>query len=143
VLTIAGEISGGQACVRVLVVDDRSVFRDVICRLVDAAQGLDLLAAAESGETAVAAVTELEPDMVIMDVAMPGIGGIAASRRIKADRPATVVVLVSATHPADLPPEIDESLADVIVWKPHLRPALLEQIWVTHRSPRGGGISSS
>src|SRR2546429_207974 len=95
-------------------------FRRVAGSSVRPSRGPALLAARDSGEPAVAAVSELEPDMVIMDVAMPGIGGISASQRIKADRPTTVVVLVSATHPADLPPETDESLADVIVWKPHL-----------------------
>jgi DNA-binding NarL/FixJ family response regulator len=125
-----------QSHVGVLVVDDQSPFRDVICRLVTAARGLDLLAAADSGETAVAAVDELGPDMVIMDVAMPGIGGVGATQKIKSDRPRTVVVLVSATHPSELPPEVEGS-ADIVVWKSELRPELLEEIWFEHGSAPG------
>jgi CheY-like chemotaxis protein len=69
-----------------------------------------------------------------MDVFMPGIGGIAAARQIKASRPATIVVLVSTTHPEDLPGEAAASPADEIVWKRELRPSLLEEIWQRHRA---------
>jgi CheY-like chemotaxis protein len=139
--TLAEATSLEQSSVSVLVVDDQSSFRDVICRLVDAARGLDLLAAADSGESAVTAVGELEPDMVVMDVSMPGIGGVAATGQIKTDRPRTVVVLVSATHPSELAPEVGECPADAVVWKRELRPALLEEIWFEHRSPPAGTSS--
>ena len=114
---------------RVLTVDDQEGFRAIIGRLVDAARGMDLMAEADSGEGAVAVARELVPDMVVMDVVMPGIGGIEAARMIKAEQPAIVVVLVSTTHPDDLPREAAESGVDDIVWKPDLRPSLLESIW--------------
>jgi DNA-binding NarL/FixJ family response regulator len=114
---------------RVLTVDDQEGFRAIIGRLVEAAPGLDRVADADSGEGAVAAARELLADMVVMDVVMPGIGGIEAARRIKAERPATVVILVSTTHPDDLPREAAESGVDDVVWKPDLRPSLLESIW--------------
>jgi DNA-binding NarL/FixJ family response regulator len=117
---------------RVLTVDDQEGFRSIIRRLVEATPGMDPVAEADSGESAVAAARELLPDMVVMDVVMPGMGGIDAARRIKAERPATVVVLVSTTHPDDLPREAEESRADEIVWKPELRPSLLESIWRRH-----------
>lgn len=117
--------------VGVLAVDDQETFRVVLRRLVEAASGLSLLGEADSGELAVLAALELGPDMVLMDVGMPGIGGIAAALRIKTDRPATVIVLVSTTHPDDLPRGAAES-ADEIVWKPQLRPDVLESIWRSH-----------
>jgi chemotaxis response regulator CheB len=129
------------SCARVLAVDDRSAFKDVLCRLVDRAGRLDLLAVADSGESALEAVRTLQPDMVVMDVVMPGIGGAAAARTIKAGRPATVVVLVSTTHPDDLPDEVHECAADAVVWKARLRPQLLEELWFTHRRPPGTDIS--
>jgi CheY-like chemotaxis protein len=139
----AEETSRQAHCARVLAVDDRGPFRDVLCDLVRAAPALDLLAAADSGESAVEAATRLDPDMVIMDVVMPGLGGIAAARLIKATSPRTVVVLVSTTHPDDLSREGDDSLvADAVVWKPHLRPRLLEELWFSHRRPTGPGISA-
>jgi two-component system, NarL family, invasion response regulator UvrY len=114
---------------RVLMVDDQESFRTLIGSLVEATPTMDLVAEADSGEGAVAAAREVAPDMVVMDVVMPGIGGIEAARRIKAEQPATVVVLVSTTHPEDLPREAADSRADEIVWKPDLRPSLLESIW--------------
>jgi len=137
----AEDTSRQAHCAGVLAVDDRSPFRDVLCDLVRAAPSLDLLAAVDSGEAAVEAAIRLGPDMVIMDVVMPGLGGIAAARHIKAERPATVVVLVSTTHPDDLPSEIDDSLADAVVWKARLRPQLLEELWFSHRRAGGTGIS--
>ena len=129
--TLLDEPARARRGARVLAVDDRSPFREAMCRLVDAADGLELVGAADSGETAVSLAGQLRPDMVLMDVAMPGLGGIEACRAIKSARPSTVVVLVSATHPSELPCEIDESLADAVVWKPNLRPALLQELWAT------------
>ncbi len=131
----------GDCCARVLAVDDRSAFRDVLCRLVEAAGRLDLLGVADSGESAVEAVRMFRPDMVVMDVVMPGMGGAAAARSIKAEHPATVVVLVSTTHPDDLPDEVHECRADAVVWKAGLRPQLLEELWFTHHRPPGTDIS--
>ena len=74
-------------------------------------------------------------DMVLMDVAMPGLGGIEACRTIKTARPETVVVLVSATHPNELPLEVELSLADAVIWKPTLRPALLQELWTSRMRP--------
>jgi len=138
----AEDKSRREACASVLAVDDRSPFRDVLCELVRAAPSLDLLAAADSGEAAVDVAARLGPDMVIMDVVMPGLGGVAAARVIKARCPATVIVLVSTTHPDDLSGAVEESLADAVVWKPHLRPQLLEELWFSHRRPAGPGISA-
>jgi DNA-binding NarL/FixJ family response regulator len=114
---------------RVLAVDDQEGFRAIMRRLVEAAHGLDLVAEANCGEDAIVAAAEFEPDMVVMDVVMPGTDGIDAARRIKSQRAATVIVLVSTTHPDDLPPEAAGLHVDAIVWKPDLRPSLLESIW--------------
>jgi DNA-binding NarL/FixJ family response regulator len=117
---------------RVLIVDDDPGFRAVIVQLVQAADGLRSVGAVGSGEDAVVAVAELRPDLVLMDVVMPGLGGIGAARQIKETSRSTVVVLVSTTHPEDLPREARECLADEIVWKSDLRPALLQEIWQRH-----------
>jgi DNA-binding NarL/FixJ family response regulator len=118
---------------RVLAADDDAAFGAVVVQLVDAAPGLDCLGVVSSGEDAIEKAVELEPDLVLMDVAMPGLGGIEAARRIKEARSATVVVLISTTHPDDLPRAAGECRADAIVWKADLRPALLEEIWRKHR----------
>ncbi len=117
---------------RVLIVDDDSGFRALVVQLVEAANAFESVGAVGSGEAAIAAVAELRPDLVLMDVVMPGLGGIGAARRIKESSPSTLVVLVSTTHPDDLPREARQCLADEIVWKSDLRPALLQEIWQRH-----------
>ena len=123
----------------VLAVDDQPTFRSAVHRLVAAAPSLVLVGEAESGEAAVALARELEPDLVLMDVRMPGIGGLAAAAAIKEMRESTVVVLTSTTPPDELPHEAAHSLADEIVWKGELRPKLLEEIWHRHTSGRQDG----
>lgn len=115
------------ACV--LAVDDQAVARSALLHLIEETSTLTVVGEAGSGEAAVLLVQELEPDLVLMDVRMPGLGGIGATRAIKGIRPATVVFLVSTTHPDELPREARECLADAIVWKRDLRPKLLDEMW--------------
>jgi two-component system invasion response regulator UvrY len=121
------------ACV--IAVDDQPCFRTVLREVVGATSELIVVGEAESGEAAVDLVLDVEPDMVLMDVRMPGIGGIEATRRIKALRPSTIVVLVSTTHP-DALRSSDEPLGDEFVWKNELRPKLLDDIWRRHGGAR-------
>jgi DNA-binding NarL/FixJ family response regulator len=116
----------------VITVDDQASVRRALRSLVEATSGLDLVGEAESGEAAVDLVPELEPDLVLMDVRMPGLGGIAATRAIKAMRPDTLVFLISATHPDELPRAASECSADRILWKGELRPTLVDEIWAQH-----------
>jgi DNA-binding NarL/FixJ family response regulator len=127
----------------VLAVDDQAFFRTVLRQLVSATSSLVIVGEADSGERAVELVRELQPDLVLMDVRMPGLGGIAATRRIKELRSETVVVLLSTTRPEDLRPEAEECSADEIVWKSDLGPTLLDDIWRRRRGePRPATPSS-
>ena len=118
---------------RVLAVDDQAPFLAVLRDLVGAAAELEAVGEAQSGELAVQAVRELEPDMVLMDVRMPGMGGIAAARQIKEYRPSTLMVLISTARPDELPPEADDVFADAVIWKSELEPRLLDEMWLRHR----------
>ena len=118
---------------RVLAVDDQTSFLAVLRDLVSATRELEAVAEADSGERAIEAARDTEPDMILMDVWMPGIGGIAAAREIKASRPSTLVVLISTTHPDELPLQPDDTPADAVVWKSQLEPRLLDDIWLRHR----------
>ena len=119
-----------------LAVDDQSPFLAVLRDLVSATRELEGVAEADSGERAIEVVRETAPDIVLMDVWMPGMGGIAAAREIKAFRPSTLVVLISTTHPAELPLEPDDVSADAVVWKSQLAPGLLDDIWLRYRDQR-------
>ena len=119
-----------------LAVDDQSRFLSVLRDLVHATSELEAVAEAHSGERAIEAVRQTEPDIVLMDVWMPGMGGIAAAREIKACWPSTLVVLISTTHPDELPLEPDDMSGDAVVWKSELAPRLLDDIWLRYRDQR-------
>jgi two-component system, NarL family, invasion response regulator UvrY len=68
--------------IRVLTVDDQDVFRSVLRDVIEVTPGFRLIGEADSGEAALEAVQEVRPQLVLVDVRMPGIGGIEAARRI-------------------------------------------------------------
>jgi DNA-binding NarL/FixJ family response regulator len=119
--------------VKILAVDDHRGFREVLRDLIAAAPGFVLVGQASSGEEAVRAAERLMPELVFMDVAMPGMGGIEATQAILSRRPDVVVVLISVDDPT-LHPEAS-ALGDAIVCarKQDLRPQQLKEIWTAHQ----------
>jgi DNA-binding NarL/FixJ family response regulator len=118
---------------RLLAADDSRAFLALLRDVVRATSQVEQVGEARSGELAVEAAKELEPDIVLIDVRMPGLGGIAAAQLIKARRPATLVVLISSTHPDDLPPDDCAAGVDALLWKNQLHPSLLDEIWLRYR----------
>ncbi|MFC4948335.1 response regulator [Pseudonocardia sp. GCM10023141] len=88
--------------VRLLVVDDQPAFRAVVARVLARLPGFELAGEAGSGEEAVTAAGVLRPDMVLMDVHLPGIDGIEAAAGVVRIAPGTVVVLCSTYDIDDL-----------------------------------------
>jgi DNA-binding NarL/FixJ family response regulator len=90
--------------VRVLVADDQEPFRRAARAVIAAAPGFTLVGEASSGEEAVSLAAALLPDLVLLDVRMPGIGGAEAARRIAGaeagGRIAGPLVVLVSTHPA-------------------------------------------
>lgn len=80
---------------RVLVADDHPIFRDGLRTMLLSAPDMELVGQASTGEEAVALAAELRPDVVLMDIQMPGTGGIEATRRITADEPDANVLMVT------------------------------------------------
>ncbi|MCE3555967.1 response regulator transcription factor [Pseudonocardia sp. RS11V-5] len=90
------------ARVRVLVVDDHRPFRFAAAAVVRRMPGWEIAGVAETGEAAVDAVAELRPDLVLMDVNLPGIDGAEAAARVSAAAPGTRTVLCSTYRLEDL-----------------------------------------
>jgi DNA-binding NarL/FixJ family response regulator len=86
--------------VRVLVVDDQTLFRAGLARLLGTQGGVRVVGEAGDGAEAVRLVEMLEPDVVLMDIRMPGVDGIEATRRIRQARP-SVRVLILTTFQTD------------------------------------------
>ncbi|HZO64440.1 MAG TPA: response regulator transcription factor [Kribbellaceae bacterium] len=81
--------------IRVMLADDHPVYRDGLAALLGSVPGIEVVATAGTGEEAVAQAAELQPDVVVMDVQMPGIDGIEATRRVTADSPHIGVVMLT------------------------------------------------
>lgn len=82
--------------IRVLLVDDHAVVRTGFRLLIESSANVEVAGEADSGETAYQRYLELDPDVVVMDIAMPGMGGIEALRRIRSRHPQARVLALSA-----------------------------------------------
>ena len=115
--------------VRVLIVDDQLPFRVAAASVTELVEGFEVVASAASAEDALAMVDDAVPDIVIMDINLPGMSGIeAAAELCRRPRP-PFVVLVSTYAGSDLPPEARTSGAAAYVHKERFGAELLEELW--------------
>ena len=120
-----------MSTVRVLTVDDHASFRSTARALVAATEGFEVAGEVATGEEAVAAVERLHPDLVLMDVRLPGIDGYEATRQISRIRP-------EVDDPLEGHPAARRGTAP-FVRKQDLRPNVLVNLWAVHghaRKPR-------
>jgi two-component system invasion response regulator UvrY len=92
--------------IRVILVDDHGLVRHGVRRLLEDARDVEVIAEAGSGEEALALVRQLEPDVLLMDLVMPGMGGLEATRKLSRVRPATRVIVVSMQKDEVLPAKL-------------------------------------
>jgi len=88
--------------IRVLVVDDQAIIRQGLATILRYAPGIEVVGQAGDGEEALALVRASSPDVVLMDVKMPRLGGIPATRRISSEYPKTQVVILTTYDTDDL-----------------------------------------
>jgi DNA-binding NarL/FixJ family response regulator len=87
--------------IRILVADDHPLFREGVVNTLTAEPDIEVIAEASSGESAVEQAVNLLPDVAIVDLTMPGIGGIAATGQIATQCPATAVLVLTVSEDAD------------------------------------------
>ncbi|HEX8854256.1 MAG TPA: response regulator transcription factor [Thermoleophilaceae bacterium] len=123
--------------VGVLVVDDQLLFREAAREVIAATPGFELVGEAVSGEQALRAADELCPDLILLDVRMPGMGGVEAAARLHKAHPDQLVVLISTEQPDVVERRVKTHDAAAIVPKHCFGAALLRSLWRMYGSAPG------
>jgi two-component system invasion response regulator UvrY len=115
--------------VRVWVVDDQASYRLATAATLAAMDDFVMAGECETGESAVELIPDDGVGIVLMDIHMPGMGGIEATRRIRAAHPDLMIVLMSTYDVEDLPAGAADCGAASYLHKEHLSPDLLTRLW--------------
>jgi two-component system, NarL family, invasion response regulator UvrY len=118
----------------VLVVDDQAPFRLAARAVLRRLDGFEFAGEAKSGREAIDLVAALHPALILMDIHMPAMSGIEATRRIMAEHPEVAVILCSTHDPKDLPADAATSGAIAYVSKEHLSAAAIRELWNSRQS---------
>ena len=122
-----------------LVVDDQAPFRLAARAVLRRLDGFEFAGEASSGPQAIELAETLHPSLILMDINMPDMNGIEATRRIVAAHPQTVVILLSTYELADLPSDAVTSGARAYVHKERLAADTLRRLW----EDRDSGVFAS
>lgn len=95
--------------ISVLLIDDHKLVRTGIRRILEDSPGIEVIGEADDGEHGVELAQQLDPDVVLLDVSMPGIGGLEATRQLLAQDPSTKVIVVSVHAREPVPGKLLEA----------------------------------
>lgn len=112
---------------RVLIVDDHAAFR-ALARLLLAADGFDVVGEVGDGADAIGAARDLRPDVVLLDVQLPGLDGFQVAQALADDPPGPAVVLVSSRSRADYGTRVTDCAAHGFIAKAELSGAALRRV---------------
>jgi DNA-binding NarL/FixJ family response regulator len=116
---------------RVLIVDDQEPFRLAARAVVEATDGFEVVGESETGEAGVQAARDLNPDLVLMDVNLPGIDGLEATRQILDGSDTVVVLLLSTYEEEEYGPRAAECGAAAYIPKSSFEPDRLAEAWAS------------
>jgi DNA-binding NarL/FixJ family response regulator len=118
---------------RIVTVDDHASFREAARELIDGVPDFELVEECPDGETALRVVERLDPDLVIMDVRMPGLDGIETARRMRTQNASRVIVLTTSGALEELEELAASCGAAALLRKHWFTPRLLRGLWIAHR----------
>lgn len=120
--------------VRILLADDHEAIRLGMRTLLESQRGWEVCGEADNGETAIHKTRELKPDVVILDILMPGLNGFAAAKVIKELSPNTAILVYSAYHSEAFLHEARRMDLDGFVSKSESRRVILDAVETVRRS---------
>jgi DNA-binding NarL/FixJ family response regulator len=129
----ANLLDAGHLRLRVLLVDDHALFREGLARLLARRRDVVVVGQAENAADAIAQARELRPDLVLMEVDLPGDDGLSATRQLKAELPEIVVVMLSIRDDAARVVEAIKAGAQGYLSKGIRLPELVEQLHTIRR----------
>jgi len=124
--------------VRVVIVDDQLPFRRAAQAVVESTDEFTVVGAVETAEECLAQIADTRPDLILMDINLPGIDGVEASRRLRIDHPAVAVILLSSYDEAEFADLTDDCGAAAYVPKSMFGPDRLDEVWGAISRSRSG-----
>lgn len=120
--------------ISVIVSDDHPIYRRAVCETLESSADFVVVGSTATGEESVDLVAKLKPELVVMDVGLPGIDGMEATRQILTAVPEVSIVLVSSLESHELPPDAETCGAVGYVKKETLSPAVLADLYRSQRN---------